>query len=114
MELTAAAWFFTDNDEFFNGSKFELDPFYTADAHLIYNFRPGIWLATSAGYGIGAQSILNGTRLDNEQKSLGWGLTLGLPISRTTGVKLSYIGTRTRARTGPDTDTFTCGLSVMW
>jgi hypothetical protein len=29
-------------------------------------------------------------------------------------VKLAYIGTRTEAQTGLDSDTFTCALSVMF
>ena len=30
------------------------------------------------------------------------------------GVKFAYIGTRTQARTGLDSDTFTCAFSVAW
>jgi hypothetical protein len=29
MEVTGSAWIYTDNDEFFNGNKFEQDPLYT-------------------------------------------------------------------------------------
>ena len=47
MELTTAAWLYTDNDEFFNGRHLEQDPFFTADSHLIYTFRPGLWLSAS-------------------------------------------------------------------
>ena len=30
-------------------------PLFTADGHLIYTFRPGLWLSASAGYGIGGE-----------------------------------------------------------
>jgi len=58
-ELTAQSWFFTANDEFFNGKRLEQDPVYGADAHLIYAIRPGLWLAGSAGYGGGGVTAVN-------------------------------------------------------
>lgn len=114
MELTTAAWLFTDNDEFFNGRHLEQDVLFTADAHLIYTFRPGLWMSASAGYGGGSETAVNGVSSDNRQNSIGWGLGVGIPINRSLGLKLAYINTRTHARTGADTDTFTSGFSVMW
>lgn len=113
-ELTTAAWLFTENDDFFNGKQLEQDPLYTADAHLIYTFRPGLWLSASLGYGGGSESTVNGVPGDDRQNNLGWGLGLGIPINRALGVKIAYIGTRTHARTGLNTDTYTCGFSFMW
>lgn len=114
MELTTAAWIYTDNHDFFNGKKLEQDPLYTADAHLIYTFRPGLWLSGSLGYGLGSESTVNGVRGDDRQENIGWGLGLGIPINRALGVKIAYIGTRAQAQTGVDTDTLTCAFSVMW
>jgi len=113
-ELTTQAWFFADNDDFFNGKRLRQDPILTADAHLIYTFRPGLWLAGSFGYGAGGVTAVNGVASDNSQSNLGFGFGLGIPISRGIGVKLAYIGTRTEARTGLDSDTFTCAVSVMF
>jgi hypothetical protein len=113
-ELTAAAWFFTENDEFFNGKRLEQDPFFTAEAHLIYTFRPGLWLSASVGYGEGSESTVNGVYKDNRQNNLGWGLGLGIPINRALGVKIAYIGTHTYSRAGLNSDTVTCSFSVMW
>lgn len=113
-ELTTEAGFFTDNDEFFNGNRLGQDPAYSADAHLIYTFRPGLWLATSIGYGGGGETAVNSASNDNRQSNLGWGVSLGLPITRAIGVKLAYIGTRTQVRTGLDSDTFLCAFSVAW
>jgi len=113
-ELSTAASFFTDNDEFFNGKRLEQEPVYSADTHLIYTFRPGLWLAGSLGYGYGGVTAVNGVSSDNRQNNLGWGLGLGIPINRAIGAKIAYIGTRTQAPTGLDADTFTCAFSVMW
>lgn len=113
-ELTAAVWLFTDNDAFFNGKHLEQKAFFTTDAHVIYTFRPGLWLGASVGYGGGGSSIVNGVPGNDRQNNLGWGLGLGIPINRSLGVKLAYIGTRTYARTGLDSDTVSCTFSVMW
>jgi hypothetical protein len=113
-ELTLAGLFFTDNEDFFYGKRLEQDPVYTADANLIYTFRPGLWVAAGVGYAVGGNTTVNGVSSDNTQSSLGWALSLGVPISRTVGVKFAYIGTRTEVDTGSDTDTLACAISVMW
>ena len=113
-ELTTTASFFTENDEFFKGNVLEQDPLDTADANLIYTFRPGFWLAGSVGYGYGGITSLNGVESDNRVGNLGFGVSVGLPISRSLGVKFGYIGTRTQVKTGMDSDTLTCAFSVMW
>ena len=113
-ELTTTASFFTDNGEFFNGRRLEQDPFYTADANLIYTFRPGLWLAGSVGYGYGGTTAVNGVENDNRIGNLGFGLSLGVPINRALGLKFGYVGTRTQVETGLDSDTFLCAFSVMW
>ena len=59
-ELTTAVWFFTDNDDFWNGNHFRQDPLYTLQAHLVYTFRSGLWLGGGVAYGIGGASTLNG------------------------------------------------------
>jgi hypothetical protein len=113
-ELTAAGLFFTDNNDFFSGRRLQQDPVYTADANLVYTFRPGLWLATSVGYAGGGVTTVNGVSSDNNQSSVGWGVSLGLPISRAIGVKFGYTGTRTQVGTGQDTDTFFAAISMMF
>jgi len=113
-ELTAEGLFFTDNDQFFNGHQLEQDPIYNIDAHLVYTFRPGLWLSTGFGYDGGGDTAVNGVSSNNTQSNIGWGVGLGLPISHAVGVKFQYIGTRTEVATGLDSDTFLCALSVMW
>lgn len=113
-ELTTAATFFTANDDFFNGKRLRQDPVLSADANLIYTFSPGLWLAASLGYGDGGITIVNGIANNDRQNNLGFGLSLGVPITRAIGVKVGYTGSRTHARTGSDVDTFACAISVMW
>lgn len=113
-ELTAQTWFYTDNDDFYNGRKLGQDPLYTTDADLVYTFRPGIWVAGSFGYAGGGTTSVNGVSNQNNESNLGFGFSIGLPLSRDVGVKLYYIGSRTQTSTGQDADTFAAALSVMW
>lgn len=113
-ELTAAGLFFTDNNDFFNGKRLEQDPACGLDAHLIYTIRPGLWLAGSVGYLGGGVTAVDGVSSDNSQSNVGWGFSIGIPITRDLGLKFAYIGTRTQVGTGLDSDTFAIALSVAW
>jgi hypothetical protein len=113
-ELTGQGWFFTDNNDFFNGKRLQQDPMYGADTHLIYTFSPGLWVSGSFGYAGGGTTTVNGNSSDNNQCNLGWGLSVGVPLSHNVGMKVGYIGTRTQVSTGMDTDTFVAAISVMW
>ena len=113
-ELTAQTWFYTDNDDFYNGSKLEQDPLYTADANLIYTFRPGLWAAGSIGYAGGGTTSVNGASNHDNESNLGWGFSVGLPISHTVGVKFYYLGNQTEVHTGQNSNTFAAAISVMW
>ena len=42
--MTASSWFYTDNDQFFNGNYLEQNPLYTVQGHVDYTFRPGLWV----------------------------------------------------------------------
>lgn len=113
-EFTGSAWFYTDNDEFWNGHHISQDPLITAQGHLIHTFRPGLWLGASLGYGFGGRSTVDGVGKDDRKSQLVWGLTCGLPLSRSVGVKVGYIGSRTFQDTGADLDHFACAISVLW
>jgi hypothetical protein len=113
-EVTVSPWIYTDNDQFFNGNHFEQDPFYTVDGHLVYTFRPGLWATAGLGYGVGAESTVNGIRKNDQRENIGWQLSVGYPITPKVGVKLDYIGIRTQTSVGASSDTLAAGLSVLY
>jgi hypothetical protein len=80
--VTGEAAFYTDNDEFFNGNKLEQDPLYIIHGHLIYTFRPGLWVSASAGYDYGGENTINGVKKDDNKQDVGWALSLAYPLSR--------------------------------
>ena len=114
MELTGSTWFFTDNDDFYNGKLLESDPLYAVQGHAVYTFRPGLSLAGGLGYGYGAESKVDGDRKDDRKENLAWGLSLSYPLTRQLGVKVGYLGTRPQASVGADTDTVVGALAFLW
>ncbi|UCE87572.1 MAG: transporter [Deltaproteobacteria bacterium] len=113
-ELTGAVWFFTDNDDFFGDARREQDPLFAVQGHLVYTFRPGLWLACGVGYGHGGESTIDGDRKDDETQNLVFGASLGIPITRYFGLKIGYLGTRTQNDTGLDSDSLVTAASLLW
>ena len=114
MEFTGAVWFYTDNDELFNGNKREQDPLYTFQTHLVYAFRPGLWASAGIGYSFGGKSTVNGVQKNDRRENLTWALSLGYPIKRQLGVKIAYIGSRAQESVGSDSDSIAVGFSIFW
>ena len=104
FELTGSVFFFSDNDEFFNGSKREQDPLYTLQAHIVRNFRRGIWGSLSAGTVRAGQSSINAEEKDDEKEDSLYAVSAGMAVSRTSSIKIAYAKGRTRKEVGSDAD----------
>ena len=113
-EVTADLALYTENDEFFGENKLEQEPLLLMHGHLIYTFRPGLWLGTSVGFDYGGESKVNGINQNDKKVNTGWGVSGAYPIYRNLGVKLAYLNIRTQESTGVDSDSFLVSLSYMW
>lgn len=113
-ELTGSVFFYTDNDEFFDGNKREQDHIYAIQAHVVRTFRPGLWASLSVGYGRGGRSTLNGVDKDDLRSIVLSALSVGFPIGRTQAIKLAYIRERTQVDLGTDADSLALGWSVWF
>lgn len=113
-ELTGSIYYFTDNDRFFQGTTLENDPLYAIQGHLIYTFRPGLWASISTAYGDGAEPTVSGVPKDAETENWLNAISFGLPISRTQGIKFSYISSRTQVPTGADVNTLLLAYTWMF
>jgi hypothetical protein len=113
-ELTGSVFFFTDNDEFYNGNKREQDPLYALQSHVVYVFSPGVWTSLGVGYGWGGLSHINGVSKEDEWSNFLTALSFGLPLSQTQGVKFTYLNGRTQKSTGAKVNTFSLGWSLRF
>ena len=114
MELTGSVFLYTDNDEFFDGNKLENDPLYALQGHLIYTFRPGLWVSLSTAYGDGAEAKVNGVRKDNPVGNWLAAFSVGLPINRDQGVKLTLLHASTQEDTGVDIDSLIAAWTLKF
>lgn len=114
FEGTGSVAFFTDNNSFFNGNKLEQDPLFTGQGHVVYTFRPGLYVAGGAAIDAGGRSHINGERQDDYNRVYYWGVSAGYSITPRLGLKVGYISSRTQTRTGADNDRVVVGFSTFW
>jgi len=113
-ELTGSVWLYGDNDDFDEGQRRKQDPLFSAQTHLVYTFRPGLWASGSLAYGGGAQSEINGIQLNDRVGRWLYAASVGLPINRTQGVSVSYIGAKNDQPTGSESSKVLLVYSKMW
>ena len=106
FELTGSTYFFTDNDEFWNGNTLEQDPIGALQAHIVHVFKPGLWLSLSAAYGWRGETSVNGVPSNNDKADVLAALSVGIPLTPKQGIKLVYLRSETQRFTGADLDSF--------
>ena len=109
-ELTGSAFFYTDNNAFFNGSEREQDPLYVVQGHVVRTFQRGIWASLSAGYDRGGRSRIDGKIKDDMRSDFLYAISAGMPVTPSSAVKIAYARGRTREEAGSDSD----NIAVAW
>lgn len=80
FEANAGIWLFTDNGAFLGTSTQSQDPLFTFQAHVVYRFPRGLWIAASSRQSLGgAVQVDDGDKLRMEANNR-VGLTLGVPL----------------------------------
>ncbi|HEY5807078.1 MAG TPA: transporter [Povalibacter sp.] len=113
IEGTAAAAFYATNDDFFGGQRLEQDPIYAGQAHIVYDIRPGLWVALDATYYTGGTSTIEGQRKNNELHNWRVGLTLAVPLNRHHSIKIAA-SSGISARAGSDFDAYALVWQYRW
>lgn len=90
FDLVPSVTFFDDNDKPFGAGTLEQSALLKLEAHVTRNFNPALWASVDALYSYGGETRIDGVDQSNEQSSLGLGLTLGLQLSKSLGVKVTY------------------------
>ncbi|MDN3723544.1 transporter [Aequorivita sp. SDUM287046] len=109
-ELTGSVFFFTDNNEFFNGKKREQDPVFALQTHLVRKFKPTMWASLSLGTGLAGQSIVNNIPHNDDQENILAGVSFAMPIMKMQSLKVVYVRSQTLTNIGADTNS----ISAVW
>jgi len=113
FEFTADAEFYTSNNDFFGGIKRKQDPIYSTQAHVLYTFRKGIWLAVGATYYWGGKYINDGVDTDTELGNSRWGVTFALPINKQNAIKI-YGSSGINTEYGTNFDAIAIAWQYIW
>jgi hypothetical protein len=114
LELTGSVFVFTDNDNFLDNASLKQETTYTAQAHAIYNFRPGLWASISTGYGSGGRISIDHLKTDFEIDNWIWSANFGFAVGKTQSVMLTWLSGRTQNQVGRDSDNLLLGWSTRW
>ncbi len=109
LELSAAATFYTDNNEFFGGRTLSQNPIYQVQGHVIYAFSNGVWASLDTTYFAGGSTSIDGVGNHDFQENTRYGCTLTLPLNRNHSVKLNA-SKGVHTRTGNEFD----AIGVVW
>lgn len=81
----------TDNDDFFGGQRFEQDPIWAVQAHVVRELRRrGHWLAFDATYYRGGRTSTNGVESSIELDNTRLGITYTRPLTPRQSLKFAY------------------------
>ena len=113
FELVPGVTFFTDNTDFLDGHTRTQDPLYAIQAHVIYGFKSGVWVAFDGTYFTGGSTSVDGVSDDNRRANSRAGLTVAVPVDRSNSVKF-YASRGVSTRIGGDFDTFRVAWQYRW
>jgi len=103
--------FFTENNDFRGGTRSQT-PIVSTQAHLIYTFRPALWIAGDGNFWTGGRVTTSGVQAALEQRNSRLGITVAIPVQRQQ-VRISYsAGAFTTI--GGDYQSFGASYSYAW
>ncbi len=114
FELTGSMFFFSDNNNFIDDTRFEQRTVYAAQAHVIYDFKPGLWVSLSTAYASGGRVYLEKAKTAFEVENWLLASSFGFPIGKSQSVKLTWISGRTQNDVGRDSDNLLLSWSMRW
>ena len=113
LEGHLSSWFFTENNEFFNGNTIEQKPLLSAQLHVSYVFKPGVWVAISSGMSGMGETIVNDIEKNDLQQNSRYGAAFAYRIKKHHALKVAYTsGISTRY--GANFSTVLIAYQFMW
>ena len=114
FELTGSAFLFSDNKNFIENTRLEQRTMYAAQAHVVYDFKPGLWVFASTGYGVGGRVFLENQKTAYEVDNWLWSANFGFSIGERQSVRLTWLSGRTQNDVGRDPDNVILSWSMRW
>jgi hypothetical protein len=91
FELIPTLQIFGDNNSPVGGATVSSQaPLFGVEAHVTHSFSPMVWASVDGYTAFGGETSINGVAQNNSQQSLSAGATLGLTLSQSVALRLSY------------------------
>lgn len=90
FESAGGAWFYTANNNFFNGSRREQRALLSVQGGAIYTFRRRMWVSANATFYRGGQTVVNGVVNEDRQANSRIGATYSLPLNDRQSIKVAW------------------------
>ena len=112
LEANAGIWLFTTNGAFLGTSTQSQDPLFTVQAHVVYRFPRGVWLAASSRQSLGGAVQVDGGEALAMEANNRIGITLGVPLGHRYTLRLAAT-TGLTATVGNDYTTVALGWQMI-
>jgi hypothetical protein len=89
LETQIKYWVFTQNDEFFNGGVLRQTPLISAQFHLSYIFKPGVWISGSIGQTNAGITYINEVEQEKTNKNARFGATFSYRVNKNNSLKIA-------------------------
>ncbi len=113
VELYGGIWLFTNNEDFYGGRTREQDPIVSVQMHILYTFKPRLWVAFDANYYHGGRTTVDSRENLDLQKNSRIGVTFSLPLSPRQSLKLAY-SSGARTSIGADFQALVVAYQYLW
>ena len=113
IELSATAEVFMDNRDFYGGKTREQAPVYAGKAHMIRNFRKGMWASVDVTYYTGGSTTIAGELRNDLQYNWRTGATFSTPVSKRHALRFNW-SSGVYARTGNNFDQVALTWQFRW
>lgn len=104
---------FTDNNDLKRTQRFEQDPIYNLQLHLVYDFSPGYWIAFNTNYFDGGDTYVDGKKSGIKESNHRAGVTYSMSLSRVQSLKF-FANTGVTTRLGNDSDAYGIAWTYRW
>lgn len=113
FEVYGGVWLFTANNEFLGSSVRRQQPIGSAQFHLRYTFKPGLWLSANSNFYSGGRTTVDGTINFDFQRNSRAGATFNLPLTRYDALRFA-LSRGAYTTIGADYTSVSAGFTHAW
>jgi hypothetical protein len=113
FEVYSGVWLFTDNTDFFGGSVRSQKPIGSAQFHVRYTFKSGLWLSANSNFYSGGRTTVDGKINLDFQRNSRVGATFNVPLTRFDALRFA-VSRGAYTTIGADYTSVSAGFTHAW